>query len=121
MMKLPVSAPFHSPLMEPAQRAMTPVLNALDFKAPVCPLVNNVDAAPATDAETLRQGLIRQISGAVRWEAIMKYLLGQNVTRFVELGPGKVLSGIATRMAKEAGVEVKAISIGSPEDEVGFT
>jgi len=118
MMKLPVSAPFHSPLMEPAQSAMTPVLKALDIKPPVCPLVNNVDAAPVTDVEALRHGLIRQISSAVRWEAAMKYLLSQNVTTFIELGPGKVLSGIASRMAKEAGAEIKAKSIGNPEDEV---
>jgi len=116
MMKLPVSAPFHSPLMEPAQKAMEPVLRALEFKTPVCPLINNVDAAPVTDPETICQGLIRQISGAVRWEAIMKYLLAQNVTTFIELGPGKVLSGIASRMAKEAGIEVKAMSIGNPDD-----
>jgi len=118
MMKLPVSAPFHSPLMEPAQKAMEPVLNALVFKAPICPLINNVDAAPVTDTEALCNGLIRQIPGAVRWEDTMKYLLGQNVTMFIELGPGKVLSGIASRMAKEAGVEIKAMSIGSPEDMV---
>jgi [acyl-carrier-protein] S-malonyltransferase len=116
MMKLPVSAPFHSPLMEPAQRAMVPVLNALEFKAPICPLVNNVDAMPITDPAALRQGLVRQIPGAVCWEGIMKYLLEQNVTTFIELGPGKVLSGIASRMAKEAGVEAKAMSIGNPED-----
>jgi [acyl-carrier-protein] S-malonyltransferase len=118
MMKLPVSAPFHSPLMEPAQKAMEPILNALDFKVPICPLVNNVDAAPVTDAEALRQGLVRQIPGAVRWEDIMKFLLAQGVATFIELGPGKVLSGIATRMAKEAGAEIKAMAVGAPEDLV---
>jgi len=116
MVKLPVSAPFHSPLMEPAQKAMEPVLRALKYKQPTCPLINNVDAVPVTDTETICQGLIRQISGTVRWEAIMKFLLAQNVTTFIELGPGKVLSGIASRMAKDAGVEIKAISIGNPED-----
>ncbi|HNX30541.1 MAG TPA: ACP S-malonyltransferase [Holophaga sp.] len=116
MMKLPVSAPFHSPLMEPAKAHMEPVLKALAFKAPSCPLVNNVDAKVVTDPEALRDGLIRQIPGAVRWEAIMKLLLAEGVTTFIELGPGKVLSGIAGRLAKEAGVEVKASSIGAPED-----
>jgi [acyl-carrier-protein] S-malonyltransferase len=118
MMKLPVSAPFHSPLMEPAQKVMEPVLKALKFKAPVCPLINNVDAVPVIDPEIICQGLIRQIPGAVRWEAIMKYLLSQDVTTFIELGPGKVLSGIASRMAKEAGIEVRAVSIGNPEDVI---
>jgi [acyl-carrier-protein] S-malonyltransferase len=116
MLKLPVSAPFHSPLMEPARKAMEPVLNALGFRPPACPLVNNVDALPVTDTEELRKGLIRQISGAVRWEDTMKYLLAQDVSMFIELGPGKVLSGIATRMAKDAGREVSAVSIGNPGD-----
>ena len=118
MVKLPVSAPFHSPLMEPAQAAMEPVLKALAFQAPCCPLVNNVDAAVVTEPERLRDGLLRQIPGAVRWEATMRLLLEAGVTTFLELGPGKVLSGIAGRMAKEAGIEVKTASIGAPEDLV---
>ncbi len=116
MMKLPVSAPFHSPLMEPAQAHMEPVLKALDFKAPACPLVNNVDAKIVSDPAQLRDGLVRQIPGAVRWEAIMQLLLNEGVTTFLELGPGKVLSGIAGRMAKEAGIEIKTITISAPED-----
>ncbi|MCL1893190.1 MAG: ACP S-malonyltransferase [Holophagaceae bacterium] len=116
MLKLPVSAPFHSPLMEPAQLAMKPVLNALAIKAPICPLVNNVDAMPVSDPEAIRAGLIRQIPGAVRWEDTIKFLLSQNVTTFFELGPGKVLSGIVSRMEREAGVVVKVVAIGNPED-----
>lgn len=116
MMKLPVSAPFHSPLMEPAQVHMEPVLKALEFSAPMCPLVNNVDAKIVNDPAELRDGLVRQIPGAVRWEAIMQVLLNEGVTTFLELGPGKVLSGIAGRMAKEAGVEIKTVAIGVPED-----
>ena len=116
MMKLPVSAPFHSPLMEPAKTHMEPVLKALIFVAPRCPLVNNVDAQVVTLPELLREGLVRQIAGAVRWESIMRLLLKEGVTTFIELGPGKVLSGLAGRLAKEAGVEVKAIAIGAPED-----
>ena len=116
MIKLPVSAPFHSPLMEPAKVAMTPVLQALAFKAPCCPLVNNVDARAVTEPELLRQGLIRQIPGAVRWEAITDLLLDQGVTTFLELGPGKVLQGLVKKQAKERGIEVSAFSIGAPED-----
>jgi [acyl-carrier-protein] S-malonyltransferase len=116
MLMLPVSAPFLCPLMEPARRAMEPVLGALSLAPPACPLVNNVDALPVTDPEALRQGLVRQITGAVRWEDTMKYLLGQDVTMFIELGPGKVLGGIASRMARDAGREVSAVSIGSPGD-----
>ncbi len=116
MMKLPVSAPFHSPLMEPAQAHMVPILGRLAFAKPICPLVNNVDAALAREPEALRDGLVRQIPGAVRWEATLALLLGQGVTTFIELGPGKVLSGLAKRQAKEAGIEVRTFTIGGPED-----
>jgi [acyl-carrier-protein] S-malonyltransferase len=116
MMKLPVSAPFHSPLMEPAKTAMEPLLQALTFLAPICPLVNNVDAVPASDPELLRDGLVRQIPGAVRWQAITALLLKSGVTSFFELGPGKVLAGLVKRQAKEAGLEVSAVSIAGPED-----
>jgi [acyl-carrier-protein] S-malonyltransferase len=116
MMKLPVSAPFHSPLMEPAKTRMEPFLRGLAFHVPMCPLVNNVDAAAVTDPEALRDGLVRQIPGAVRWQAIMDLLLDRGVTTFVELGPGKVLAGLAKRQAKERGTEVSAISLGAPED-----
>ena len=119
MMKLPVSAPFHSPLMEPAQAHMTPILGGIGFAQPVCPLVNNVDARLVREPEALREGLVRQISGAVRWEATLTLLLDQGVRTFIELGPGKVLSGLAKRQAREAGIEtsaISAISIGAPED-----
>ena len=116
MMKLPVSAPFHSPLMEPAKAHMQPLLENLDFAAPTCPLANNVDAALVSDPEQLRNGLVRQIPGAVRWEALCALLLEQGVTTFFELGPGKVLAGLVKRQAKEAGIEVKACSISGPED-----
>lgn len=115
-MKLPVSAPFHSPLMEPAKARMEPILRGLTFRAPLCPLVNNVDAAAVSDPEALRDGLIRQIPGAVRWEATLAFLLDQGVTTFLELGPGKVLSGLVKRQAKERGLEVAAFNLGAPED-----
>ncbi len=116
MMKLPVSAPFHSPLMEPARAHMEPLLQALAFNPPACPLVNNVDAALVQDPALLRDGLVRQIPGAVRWEALTAALLEQGVTAFFELGPGKVLAGLVRRQAKEAGVEVQAWSVAGPED-----
>ena len=117
-LRLPVSAPFHSPLMEPAKARMEPILLGLAFKAPLCPLVNNVDAAPVSDPEALRDGLIRQIPGAVRWEATLSFLLDHGVTTFIELGPGKVLSGLVKRQAKERGLEVVASNLGAPEDLV---
>jgi [acyl-carrier-protein] S-malonyltransferase len=119
-MKLPVSAPFHSPLMEPARARMEPLLRSLAFKTPMCPLVNNVDAALARDPEALRDGLVRQIPGAVRWEATLALLLDQGVTTFLELGPGKVLAGLVKRQAKERGLEITALSLGAPEDLATF-
>jgi [acyl-carrier-protein] S-malonyltransferase len=116
MMKLPVSAPFHSPLMEPAQARMEPLLRGLAFGAPACPLVNNVDARAVTEAEALRDGLVRQIPGAVRWQATLDLLLDQGVTTFLELGPGKVLAGLVKRQAKDRGMEVVALNLGGPED-----
>jgi [acyl-carrier-protein] S-malonyltransferase len=116
MMKLPVSAPFHSPLMEPAKARMEPILRSLAFKTPICPLVNNVDARPVSDPEALRDGLVRQIPGAVRWQATLELLLNQGVTTFVELGPGKVLAGLVKRQAKDRGLDITALSLGAPED-----
>ena len=116
MIKLPVSAPFHSPLMAPAQAHMEPILQGLTLKAPACPLVNNVDAAIVREPEAIRDGLIRQIPGAVRWEATLGLLLDEGVTTFLELGPGKVLAGLVKRQAKERGIEVVACSVGVPED-----
>ena len=116
MMKLPVSAPFHSPLMEPARVRMEPILAGLVFKAPMCPLVNNVDARAESSPEALLDGLVRQIPGAVQWQATLDLLFDQGVTTFMELGPGKVLAGLVKRQAKERGQEVSAISLGSPED-----
>ena len=115
-MKLPVSAPFHSPLMDPARARMQPLLQELTFKVPICPLVNNVDAQLVSDPAALRDGLVRQIPGAVRWQATLDLLLDQGATTFVELGPGKVLAGLVKRQAKERGLDVVALSLGTPED-----
>jgi [acyl-carrier-protein] S-malonyltransferase len=91
---LQVSAPFHCSLMQPAQDALAPVLESLSFQAAKVPLVVNVDAALVTDAELLRDALVRQVTGAVRWTESMQLLIAQGVTNFVEVGPGKVLSGL---------------------------
>ena len=114
--KLPVSAPFHSPLMEAAKAHMEPVLRDLAIQPPICPLVNNVDAAAVRDPEAIRDGLMRQIPGAVRWQSTLDLLLDQGVRVFYELGPGRVLAGLVKRQAKERGLEVTAYSLGTPED-----
>lgn len=91
---LQVSAPFHCSLMQPAQDALAPVLESLPFLSAKVPVVVNVDAAPVTDAEALRDALVRQVTGAVRWTESMQLLIAEGVTNFVEVGPGKVLSGL---------------------------
>ena len=91
---LPVSAPFHCSLMQPAQDRLAADLGALSFQAPRCPVVCNVDAALLTDAESARDALIRQVTGAVKWEPSMRLLIAKEVSLFVEAGPGKVLWGL---------------------------
>jgi [acyl-carrier-protein] S-malonyltransferase len=91
---LPVSAPFHCSLMQPAQDALAPVLEDLRFLPARIPVVVNVDAALRIDGQALRDALVRQVTGAVRWTESMQLLIAQGVTNFVEVGPGKVLSGL---------------------------
>jgi [acyl-carrier-protein] S-malonyltransferase len=91
---LPVSAPFHCSLMQPAQDRLALDLAALSFQDPSCPVVCNVDAALVTSAAASREALIRQVTGAVRWEPSMRLLIDQGVGLFIEVGPGKVLWGL---------------------------
>jgi len=91
---LPVSAPFHCALMQPAQDRLAADLHALTFHAPEIPVMGNVDAALMTTAEQARDGLIRQVTGAVQWDKSMRALVALGVETFVEVGPGKVLCGL---------------------------
>lgn len=91
---LPVSAPFHCALMQPAQDRLAADLNDLPFHELRIPVVSNVDAALLTTADAARDGLARQVTGAVRWVECVQRLIGQNVTNFIEVGPGKVLCGL---------------------------
>jgi [acyl-carrier-protein] S-malonyltransferase len=91
---LPVSAPFHCSLMQPAQDRLARDLRGLSFQNPSYPVVCNVDAAIATSAEASREALIRQVTGSVRWEPSVRLLIEKGVDLFVEVGPGKVLWGL---------------------------
>jgi [acyl-carrier-protein] S-malonyltransferase len=95
---LPVSAPFHCPLMQPAQDRLAADLHALTFHKPAFPVINNVDAEPVTTAEAARESLIRQVTGAVLWERSMRIAIAAGIQYFVEIGPGEVLSGLMRRM-----------------------
>jgi len=91
---LPVSAPFHCSLMQPAQDRLARDLGALSFQNPSCPVVSNVDAAVVDSAEAAREALIRQVTGTVKWEPSMRLLIDKGANLFIEVGPGKVLWGL---------------------------
>lgn len=91
---LPVSAPFHSALMQPAQDRLASDLGALNFQNPSCPVICNVDAAPVTSGAAAREALIRQVTGAVKWEPSVRWLTEKGASLFIEVGPGKVLWGL---------------------------
>lgn len=109
---LPVSAPFHCALMQPAADAMAAALAGVTFHTPKVPVVANVRAEAVADPETLRALLIPQITGAVRWRESVAWMAAQGVTEFWEIGAGKALSGMVKRIAREANTR----AIGSPED-----
>jgi [acyl-carrier-protein] S-malonyltransferase len=109
--RLPVSAPFHCALMQPARDRLAPELEALAFRDPQPPLVNNVDAALVRDGAACRSGLVRQVSGTVRWQEAVERLVQEGVATFVEVGPGTVLSGLVKKIAKGA----RVLSVDSPE------
>ncbi len=102
--RLPVSAPFHCALMLPAQQRLAGDLRALAFGDPAFPLVTNVDAKPVRTGDECRDGLVRQVSGAVRWQESVECLIEEGVTSFVEVGPGGVLSGLLKKIHREARV-----------------
>ena len=95
---LAVSAPFHCPLMRPAQERLEPELRALAVKDPAIPVVANVDAEPKTDAASAVDALVRQVSSPVRWEDVVRRLVAEGARTFVELGPGTVLSGLIRKI-----------------------
>ena len=99
---LAVSAPFHCALMKPAEDRLAPELRALSVSDPRIPVVANVDAEPKRDSASAVDALIRQVSSPVRWEAVVRRLIAEGVTTFVELGPGKVLSGLIKQIDRGA-------------------
>jgi len=101
---LPVSAPFHCRLMEPAQTIMEEALNELDFKKPIVPIVSNITAQSETDPVKLKNNLIKQVTGTVRWRETMLLAKKIGVTKISELGSGKVLTGIAKRMIENVNI-----------------
>jgi len=110
---LAVSAPFHCALMKPAGDRLAPELRALASQAPSFPVVANVDALPKRSAAESIEALVRQVSAPVRWEDVVRRLIAEGVTTFVELGPGTVLGGLVKKIDRD----VTAFSV---EDEAGL-
>ncbi len=108
---LNVSAPFHCALMAPAQARLEPELRALAVQAPRVPVVANIDAVPRRDGGSAIDALVAQVSGAVRWEDVIGYLVSAGVRAYVEVGPGTVLAGLVRKVDREAQV----VSFGAPE------
>ena len=109
---LPVSAPFHCALMAPAADKMAEALGTVKMAAPRVPIVANVIAEAVIDPDAIKDLLIKQVTGQVRWKTSVEWMVANGVTEFWEIGAGKALSGMIRRIAKEAAVR----NIGSPED-----
>jgi [acyl-carrier-protein] S-malonyltransferase len=115
-MLLPVSAPFHCALMQPAAEVMAEALSNVQVRAPVVPVVSNVKASALSDPAQIVKALVEQVTGTVRWRESVAYMAGQGVTQFYEIGAGKVLSGLVKRIADGA----NASAIGTPDDVAAF-
>ena len=113
---LPVSAPFHCKLMRPAQLIMEEALNKLNFKTPLIPIISNVNVLPENNPDKLRKNLIDQVTGTVRWRETMEFAEKKGIKKIIELGSGKVLTGIAKRMIKD----IVTINIENTEDFKNF-
>jgi [acyl-carrier-protein] S-malonyltransferase len=110
---LPVSAPFHCPLMKPAEDRLAPELRALASHDPAIPVVADVDASPKRTAADAIEALVRQVSSPVRWEDVVRRLIADGARTFVELGPGAVLAGLIRKIDK-------SVAVFSIEDETGL-
>ena len=98
---LPVGGAFHSPLMEPAKEELAAAINAANFNEPLCPVYQNVMARAVTTASEIKQNLIQQLTGAVRWTQSVQAMIADGATQFTEVGPGKVLQGLVLKINKE--------------------
>ena len=105
---LPVSGAFHSPLMEPARLELAEAIDKTPFRAPVCPVYQNVTALPSTDPAVIKDNLLRQLTAPVRWTQTIRNMVADGADSFLEIGPGSVLQGLVKRIAPE--VENQGIS-----------
>lgn len=106
---LPVSGAFHSPLMEPARAELAKAIEATPFKAPRCPVYQNVTAAPTTDPVLIKENCLKQLTSPVRWTKTVQNMIADGASRFVEIGPGTVLQGLVGRIAGDAELIIEGI------------
>jgi len=108
-LKLNVGGAFHSPLMEPAKVELQAAIEATNISSPVCPIYQNVNAKPTTDPATIKENLIAQLTGAVRWTQTATRMIADGGTEFVEVGPGNVLQGLVKKVSREVQTSSAAI------------
>jgi [acyl-carrier-protein] S-malonyltransferase len=101
---LPVGGAFHSPLMKAAEEELQGAIQSITFNAPSCPVYQNVVAMPVTDPATIKQNLINQLTGPVKWTQSVQAMVADGATEFTEVGPGKVLQGLIQKIQKEVSV-----------------
>lgn len=104
VLKLNVGGAFHSPLMESAKAELQEAIEKTEFREPICPIYQNIDARPHTDPRTIQNNLIEQLTGPVRWTQIVLHMLEDGATSFIEVGPGKVLQGLVRKVNAQANV-----------------
>ncbi|PZX61517.1 ACP S-malonyltransferase [Hydrotalea sandarakina] len=102
---LPVGGAFHSPLMEPARQELAQAIQTTQFNEPICPIYQNVVAQAVNDANSIKQNLIAQLTGAVKWTQSVEAMVADGATHFTEVGPGKVLQGLIQKIAKNVTVD----------------
>lgn len=112
-MLLPVSGPFHSSLLKSASMKLAKALETIEIRNPIVPLIANITAKPVTTRDEIREGLVNQVSGSVKWEQSVREMIALGVTTFVEIGAGKVLSGLIKKIDRQ----VKTFNI---EDSLSF-
>lgn len=99
--KLPVGGAFHSPLMEPARTELAAAIEATEFAAPICPIYQNVDAAPQTEPAVIKENLVAQLTAPVKWTYIVQNMIADGVSSYTEVGPGKVLQGLVKKVDRK--------------------
>lgn len=106
-LKLKVGGAFHSPLMQPAQEELAEAIEEAEFKTPVCPVYQNVDAKPHTNPKEIKENLIKQLTAPVRWTQDVEAMIADGADEFIELGPGSVLQGLVKKINKEVATSGK--------------